>query len=219
MYRFFALLLLCSTACTPVPSKNNASAAQHRQWASELLSIRDLKGATEEMRLALAGNPNIEDALLYADLLESQKRYKDARNVYRKAGSYPADNTQKEALAYRLAIVEATDLDNLREADKLREVLPPVDSRYFDLQALLLLKRGDFKEALEAGEKALVVAANNEQKGWAYYHLARIYYELRVERDTFGSLFKAINNTRGHGLMARITEYWESIRHSPFPTD
>ncbi len=219
--RFFSILilLLTLTACVPQTQKSDVSPAQHRQWAAELLTIRDFVGATEEMRLALAGNPNIDDALLYADLLEKNGDYKLARAVYETAAKYPADSAQRNTLNYRWAVLEITRFDNLKTATKLADTLPPVDSRFFDLKSLFLMKRGAYKEALEESQRAVARATNNEEKGWAYFHMAQIYYELRVERDTFGSLFNAVNNARGHSLVEQITVYWEERRHVPFPQD
>lgn len=213
------ILTLCLPACAPTTARRDVTPAQHRQWAQELLSIHDRKGAIEELRQALDGNPNIGDALLYADLLESQGDYKGARKAYKQAFRYPADRAQSLTLNYRLALLEATDFDNLKAAAKLGEALPPVDSRHFDLQSLLLFKKGQYQQALTESQRALTMAQNNEEKGWAYFHMAQIYYELRIERDTFGSLFQAVNSARGYGLVARITDYWEARRHAPFPTE
>jgi len=221
--RLFCILILIPTlllpACTPSTVRKDVSPAQHRQWANELISIHDITGAIGEMEQAVKGNPNIADALLYADLLESQGDYKVARKVYKKAYRYPTDDVQKQALNYRFALLEATDFDNLKTARKLAEALPPVDSRYFDLQAVLRFKQSEYKQALEEVQRALAKAKDNEERGWAYYHMAQIYYELRIEKDTFRSLFEATNNGRGHSLVARITNYWEAKRHIPFPTD
>ncbi len=160
-----------------------------------------MQGAIEEMRQALKGNPNIEDTLLYADLFESQGDYKNARKAYKKAFKYPADAAQKLTLNYRLALLEAADFNDLKTAGKLGEVLPPADSRHFDLQSVLLLKQGEYQQALAESQRALAKAQNNEEKGWAYFHMAQIYYALRVERDTFRALFEATNNGRGYGLV------------------
>lgn len=213
------ILLIWLPACAPTTVRNDVSASQHRQWAKELLSIRDIDGAIEEMRQSLADNPNIKDAMLYADLLESRGEYKKARSTYKKATKYPADSTQKLALTYRLALLEVTDFNNLKTAIKLAATLPPVDSRHFDLKSVILFKQEQYKQALEESQRALARAENNEEKGWAYFHMAQIYYKLRLERDTFGSLFKAVNNGRGYSLVARITDYWEDRRHVPFPKD
>lgn len=219
--RFFCVLalFLLSTSCTPTSLKDDVSPIQHRQWAKELLSINDLKGATEEMRLSLAGNPNIEDALLYADLLDTQGEFKKSRSVYKNAFKLPADSAQKNDLVHRLALLEVTEFDNIKAAAKLAESLPPVDTRLFDLRSVILFQQKQYKQALEESLRALAKAVSKEEKAWAYFHMAQIYYELRVERDTFASLFEAVNHGRGYGLVKRITDYWESIRHDPFPKD
>ena len=216
---YILALTLLLPACVSTTARKDVPPAQHRQWAQELLSIHDKKGAIDELKMALSGNPNIEDALLYGDLLESQKEYKRARKAYKNAYKYPADDAQKLTLNYRLALLEAGDFDNFRITRKLIETLPPVDSRRFDLQSVLFFKQGDYKSALESSQRALARAQDNEEQGWAHFHMAQIYYELRIERDTFGSLFKAVNTARGHSLVARITEYWEDRRHVPFPED
>ncbi len=218
--RLFCILILSLwlSACATTAQKNDIS-TQHRQVAQKLLAGHDTIDATEQMRLVMSGNPNIEDALLYADLLESQNNYNGALKIYKKAYKYSADKAQKQALTYRLALLEATNFDNLKAAKKLAELLSPLDSRYLDLQSLLLFKQGEFKQALEMSQRALSTAQNSEEKGWAYFHMSQIYYELRLERDTFRSLFEATNNGRGHSLVARITDYWESKRHEPFPKD
>ncbi len=210
------ILSLWLSACATT-AQRNAISTQHRQAAQKLLASHNTIDAIEQMRLVMSGNPNIEDALLYADLLESRNDYKGALKIYKKAYKYSADEAPKQTLTYRLALLEATDFDNLKAAKKLAEHLLPLDSRYLDLQSLLLFKQGEFKQALEKSQHALSSAQNSEEKGWAYFHMSQIYYELRIERDTFRSLFEATNNGRGHSLVARITEYWESKRHEPFP--
>jgi tetratricopeptide (TPR) repeat protein len=217
--RLLGLLILIFTlsACAPATQQSKGTPAQHRQWATELLSINDLEGAIPELRLAVAGNPNLADALLLADVLEAEEQFKGARKVYKNAAGYPADSQQKVDLNYRLGLLEASFLDNLSSAEKLLAQLPSEDSRTQDLQAVVLLKQGQLQEALEACRRALTKATNNEEKGWAYYHMAQIYYELRVKSDTFGSLFQAVNHGRGYSLVAQITKYWEERRHISFP--
>ncbi|MCF6178662.1 MAG: hypothetical protein L3J63_04625 [Geopsychrobacter sp.] len=216
--RLFSLMILLFwlSACAPAIN-TDVTPVQHRQWVNELLSINDIPGALNEMRQALAGNPNIDDALLYADLLESQDKFKQARKAYKKALKYPADSQQKRSLYYRLALLEAADFNNLNKAEKLSLRLPPVDSRLFDLKSIIYFKKGEYKKALIESHKALAKATNNEEKGWTYFHMAQIYYELRIERETFGSLFNSINNGRSHSLVKRVTQYWEARRHIPFP--
>jgi tetratricopeptide (TPR) repeat protein len=206
-------------ACVPTTARMDISPAQHRQTARELIAANNLQGAAKEMLQALKAEPNITDALLYADLLEALKDYKGARKTYKKSFRYPAEAAQKQELNYRLALLEATDFDNLKSAEKRVETLPADDSRRLDLQSFLLFKRGEYKQALAESQRALAGARNNEEKAWAYYHMAQIYYELRIEGDTFSSLFQAVNNGRGYSLVARITEYWEERRHQPFPKD
>jgi tetratricopeptide (TPR) repeat protein len=213
------ILLLCLPACAPTTAQKDVDPAQQRQLAQELLSKRDMKGATEAMRLVLDSNPNIADALLYADLAESLGDYKSARRAYQRASDYAADEAQKQTLSYRLALLEAADFNNLKAATRLAGQLPADDSRYLDLQSALLYKQGLFDQALDESKRALLKAKTKEEKGWAYFHMSLIYYELRVERDTFRALFEATNNGRGHSLVSRITEFWESKRHEPFPKD
>ncbi len=210
-------LLLWLSACAPAPDTSGLSAEQHRQQAQKLLEVRDFPAAIEELRLALVGNPNIEDALLYADLLESTGAFKKARRSYKKAARYPASEAQKRTLIYRRALLEATKFDNLKTAGKLAKSLPASDSRFFDLESIQYFKQGQYKQALQKSQQALVKAQNNEEKGWAYFHMAQIYYELRIKRDTFRALFQAINNGRGYHLVTGITDYWEARRHIPFP--
>lgn len=211
------ILILLLPACATTTAQIN-SAAQHRQKAQESLSSNDKQGAIAELGLALHDNPNIGDALLYADLLESQKDYIKARKIYKKAFRYPADAQQKATLNYRLALLEAGDFDNLKVARKLASALPD-GSRLLDLQSVMSFKQGDYRQALNESQSALTRARDNEEKGWAYFHMALIYYALRIEQDTFRALFEATNNGRGYALVARITEYWEAKRHETFPVD
>lgn len=217
--RLLGILILISTlfACAPASQQSSGTPAQHRQWANELLSIHDMEGAAEELRLALAGNPNATDALLYADVLESMERYKEARKVYRKASRYPADPQQKIALDYRLGLLEVSFLNNLSVGERLLAKLPPEGNQWHDLQTVLLLKKGQLQEALMESRRALAKAGNNEEKGWVYYHMAQVYYELRIKGETFGSLYQAVNHGRGYSLVAQITKYWEERRHVSFP--
>lgn len=213
-----AFLLLSLFACAPAGPQ--VPPQQHRQWAMELLKVRDFEQAIKELELSLEGQPDMADGLLYADLLEGQGRYPEARRALRKALKYPAtDSTLAYEVGYRLALLDLNNFDSRRQAQSQMKTLPPLDSRRYDLKAMLLFAEQRYKEALVEAQRGLSLAQNNEAKGWLYFHLAQIYYELRIERETFGSLFKAVNNGRGHALVNRITAYWEDRRHEPFPTD
>jgi len=212
------LVLLSLFACAPKGPQ--VSPQQHRQWAMELIKVRDFEQAIKELGLALEGQPDMADGLLYADLLEGQGDIAKARRALSKALKYPTtDSALADEVGYRLALLELSDFDSPGAARKLLEKLPPLDSRRYDLKAMLLFSEQKYKDALTEAQRGLTLAQNNEIKGWLHFHLAQIYYELRIERETFGSLFKAINNGRGHALVQRITKYWEDRRHEPFPTD
>jgi tetratricopeptide (TPR) repeat protein len=186
----------------------------------ELLKVRDFEQAIKELELALEGQPDMADGLLYADLLEGQGQYSAARRALRKAIKYPTtDTTLAYEVGYRLALLDLSNFDSRSQARSQIEILPPLDSRRYDLKAMLLFAEKRYKEALVEAQRGLSLAQNNEARGWLYFHLAQIYYELRNERETFGSLFNAVNNGRGHALVKRITDYWEDRRHEPFPVD
>ena len=211
-------LLLSLFACAPPGPQ--VSPQQHRQWALELLTVRDFQQAIKELELALEGQPDMADGLLYADLLEGQGQYPAARRALRKVLKYPSTDTALAyEVGYRLALLDLSNFDNRRQAQSQIEILPPLDSRRYDLKAMLLFTEERYNEALVEAQRGLSLAQNNETRGWLYFHLAKIYYELRIERETFGSLFNAVNNGRGHALVKRITDYWEDLRHEPFPTD
>ncbi|WP_020675581.1 hypothetical protein [Geopsychrobacter electrodiphilus] len=215
--RLFCILILLLPACAPATNSTTITPAQHRLRATAMISVQDIPGALKEMQQAITGNPNVDDALLYGDLLESTGKYKEARRVYKKAFTYPSDNSQKQTLSYHLALLEAVNFDNLKTAENLAQTLPTADSRLFDLKSVILLKQGQFKPALNESQRALSQAKNNEEKGWANFHMAQIYFKLRLERETFRALFEAVNYGRGHSLVARITNYWEDRRNAPFP--
>ncbi len=209
------ILLLWLAACAPAPKPDGIPASQHRQQAQALLEAHKLPAAILEMQQVLASQPTFADTLLYADLLEATGAFKDARRAYKRAARYPTSADQKLTLTYRQALLEAVEFDNLGKAARMMRALPKTDSRFFDLKSILLFKRGQYKQALKESRQALTHARNNEQRGWAYFHIAQIYYELQEKRDTFSALFQAINNGRGHSLVRQITDYWEARRHNP----
>ena len=120
---------------------------------------------------------------------------------------------------HRLALIDANHLFKLDEAEALLKRLPPRSIEKLDLAAFLYYQASQYDEAIELLNKALEKVRDADQKALLLYHAALIYVKLGDEKNTFGSLYFAINNAEHLGLIRDIEQLWQEINENPEGAD
>lgn len=218
----FARLLLTGllTGCAmfapadPRPAKEIVAAAE------ELVTRKAYYDASEQYALAISKEPaNGRYYLRHGELLEVLDKVDRARVVYQRGLDKISDkDPEYQQLAQSLALLCATDLYDLDTAEKLLATLPLGSVQRLDLSAYLYLQTGQSEEALKLLNMALPRAEDPNQKALILYHAALIYDQFHDEKNTFTSLYHAINNASNLALIRKIEAMWMKISGSqPLP--
>lgn len=212
--------MLLSGGCTifthvdPRPVKEIVAAAE------DLASRKAYHDASEAYALAIAKEPgNGRYYLRRGELLEAFGQIEKARETYKK-GLRKVSETAPEypLLIHYQALLCATDLYDLDTAEELLEKLPLGSVQRLDLSAYLYLQTGQDEEALKMLNQALPRAEDPNQKAFILYHAALIYDRFNDEKNTFTSLYHAINSATHLGLIRKIEQLWMKISGSqPLP--
>lgn len=198
----------------PRPVKEIVAAAE------ELVTRKAYHDASEQYALAIAKEPaNGRLYLRRGELLEVLDRVDKARAVYQRGLDKVGDKTpEHQQLTHYLALLCATDLYDLETAEKLLGALPQGSVQRLDLSAYLYLQTGQSEEALKLLNMALPRAEDPNQKALILYHAAIIYDQFHDEKNTFTSLYHAINNATNLSLIRKIEAMWMKISGSqPLP--
>ena len=89
--------------------------------------------------------------------------------------------------------------------------LPGHSIERYDLAAFLYYHSGQYETALDLLNKALVKVREADQKALLMYHASLIYHQLGDVKNTFGSLYHAINLSEHLGLIRDIENFWVEI--------
>lgn len=209
---FVLLLALFLGGCLG-PAPDPAGAERHRQEAELLALAKDFDAAADALGKAIEALP--ASASLYlrrAEFLEGSGRMPEARDVYgaglRKTGR---SDPLRAQIAWRLALLEALHLDTPRRAEAQLSRLPADGPLRDDLQGVLALTAGDLRQAVIHFNAALQRQPEQEVTAAVYYHASLAYHRLGDSRNTYGSLFHAVNNAGHRGVIRDIETLWELL--------
>lgn len=219
---FLMILLLAGllTGCAMMAPTDPRPAKELVAAAEDLVSRKAYHDASELYAKAIAKDPgNAGYYLRRGELLEVLDDVKTASEVYKKGLRKLSDTApERQQLTYQLALLSATNLYDLDKAEELLETLPLGSVPRLDLSAYLYLQTGQTEEALKMLNQALPRAEEPNQKALILYHAALIYDQYHDEKNTFTSLYHAINSATHLGLIRKIEELWMKISGSqPLP--
>lgn len=209
---FFFFIFLC-TGCV-VLQRDPQMAETLRQEAEALLAREDYTAAAE--RLDAAISQDSDNCTLYlrrGELLERNDRPGIARRNYQ-AGlkKISADDPRRPELVHRLALLLTLKLDAAGEARSLLLQLPMDSPRRDDLLGVLTSIEGNQRDALRHFNAALVQNPDEDLTATILYHAALAYHRLGDEKNTSGSLYHAINDTRHLGIAWDIENFWNRLK-------
>ena len=217
------VLLGCTLAlllggCSGVSIKNDPRPVQDViNQAERLVQSRAYAEAAHQYAIVILKDPLVGRYYLRrAELLERIDEDKDAHRTYEKALKIvPEDDPDQLQIMHRLALVDANHLYKLDEAEELLQRMPPRSVEKIDLAAFLYYQASQYDLAISLLNKALEKTRNADQKALLLYHAALIYVALGDQKNTFGSLYYAINNAEHLGLIRDIEQLWEEINENP----
>lgn len=210
------LLLLAGCAAVS-PTNDSRSLDELIEQADNLVSQKKYEAAADLYRSIIGKEPQVgRHYLRHGELLERIDRDRDARTVY-KLGleQIGADDPDRTEIVHRLALISAHHLYRLEEAEQLLVSLPNSSIERHDLAAFLYYQTGQYETALELLNSALQKVRKADQKALLMYHASLIYHKLEDEKNTFGSLYHAINLSEHLGLIRDIENFWEEINQEP----
>jgi len=108
-------------------------------------------------------------------------------------------------------LIDANHLFKLDEAEELLQRMPGTSIERYDVAAFLYYQASQYEESLKLLNKALERVRSADQKALLLYHAALVYLKLEDEKNTFGSLYYAINNAEHLGLIRDIEQLWQEI--------
>ena len=217
-------LLLCSLLLVAGCSKQRVMRADDTRpvaevvsYAEDLVKHKSYASAAVQYAIAIEKDPTVgKNYLRRSEILERIDRDKDARKVYKLAlEKVPEDDPDHSELVLRLALINANHLYRLDEAEELLFSLPNSSIERHDLAAFLYYQAAQYEAALELLNKALQQVREADQKALLMYHASLIYHGLEDEKNTFGSLYHAINLSEHLGLIRDIENFWELINEKP----
>ena len=181
--------------------------------AEDLVASKAYTAAADQYAIVTAKAPTVGKYYLrHGELLERVDEDKEARKVYKTAlDEIPEDDPDRIELILRLALIDANHLYRLDEAEDLLFQLPSNSIERYDLAAFLYYQANQPKPALELLNKALERTRDADQKALLMYHASLVYHQLGDEKNTFGSLYHAINLSEHLGLIRDIENFWELI--------
>jgi Tfp pilus assembly protein PilF len=211
-----ATLLLGGCAALPFKEDNRPVEAVIDR-AEQLIKAKAYSAAANEYAVVIRKAPTVgKHYLRRAEVLERIDEDKEAHSTYERGlKMVPEDDPDQIQLMHRLALVDANHLFKLDEAEELLTRLPPRSIEKLDLAAFLYYQASQFDEAIKLLNKALEKVRDTDQKALLLYHAALIYVKLDDEKNTFGSLYFAINNAEHLGLIRDIEQLWQELNEEP----
>ncbi len=204
--------------CAGVSIKNDQRPVEEVvNQAEQLVQSKAYAAAAYQYAIAILKDPVVGRYYLRrAELLERIDEDKEARRTYERAlEMVPEDDPDQIQVMHRLALIDANHLFKLDEAEELLQRLPGKSVERLDLAAFLYYQSSQYDIAISLLNKALERVRNADQKALLLYHAALIYVALEDQKNTFGSLYYAINNAEHLGLIRDIEQLWQEINEDP----
>lgn len=181
--------------------------------AEQLIQAKAYAAAAEQYAIVLVKAPTVGRYYLRrSEVLERIDEDKEAYRNYLKAMKMVAeDDPDHLQIMHRLALIDANHLYKLDEAEELLQRMPGASIERYDLAAFLYYQASQYEESLKLLNKALERVTDADQKALLLYHAALVYLKLEDQKNTFGSLYYAINNAEHLGLIRDIEQLWHKI--------
>jgi len=208
-------LLLCIGGCANVlPAKEDPRPVEDIiDRAEQLIRTKAYAAAAKQYAVVLIKEPKIGRYYLrHAEILERIDEDKEAYRTYERAMEMVAEEDPDHLqLMHRLALINANHLYKLDEAEDLLLRMPGTSIERYDVAAFLFYQASQYDESIKLLNKALERVTSPDQKALLLYHAALVYLKLEDEKNTFGSLYYAINNAEHLGLIRDIEQLWQEI--------
>lgn len=222
-FTWIMLLLGCAgtllvNGCAKVSVKDDPRPVEEVvDRAEQLVRNKAYAAAAQQYATVVAKAPEVGRYYLRrAELLERIDEDKDAQRTYELAMKMvPEDDPDHLQIMHRLALVDANHLYNLDEAEELLQRMPDNSIERLDLAAFLYYQASQFDQSIILLNRALEKVRSPDQKALLLYHAALVYVKLKDQKNTFGSLYYAINNAEHLGLIRDIEQLWQEINESP----
>lgn len=208
------IILMMSAACTLLgPPLDPQLGREQQQQAELLIESRQYKPAAELISLAAQNLPH--DGYLCArlgEIYEQLQQFDEARETYRRGLKQASDNLID--LRYQLARLEAYHYQRLGQAEKLAKDLPDKSWQRADLQALILIRQGKSRKALEILSELVKRVPDPSAASFILFDAALANEQLDNIPGTFGSLYESVNRVEHKGLSRQIENYWNYLNET-----
>lgn len=212
------LLALCLTLLSGCihPVSDPLTAEEHRLRAEQLIIGRDFAAAAAELELALRKNAGDGDLhLRHGEILEAAGRPLEALTAYERAQRFlNRDDPRQQELTYRLALLEAGELDRAEQAEKRLAELPEGSIPRLDLQGVIALGKGEARQALLLYNQALQQGPAKDMAARILYHASLAYHRLGDVKNAYGMLYRAVNLADNEALLKEIELFFKQLNAS-----
>jgi tetratricopeptide (TPR) repeat protein len=212
------VLALCLNGCAGVSAIEDPRTVEEVvSRAEQLITSKAYAAAASQYAIAIAKQPAVGRYYLRrAELLERIDEDKEAHRTYQQAIKIVPDvDPDHLQIMHRLALINANHLFKLDDAETLLQRMPGASIERYDLAAFLYYQASQYDESITLLNKALERVKTADQKALLLYHAALVYVKLGDQKNTFGSLYYAINNAEHLGLIRDIEQLWQVINEEP----
>lgn len=212
------ILAIFLSGCTGLSIKDDPRQVEDVvSRAEQLVKSKAYAAAAHQYAIAILKDPVVgRYHLRRAELLERIDEDKEAHRTYERAMKMvPEDDPDHLQIMHRLALIDANHLFKLDDAEELLQRMPKRSIEKLDLAAFLYYQASQYDMAISLLNKALERVRSADQKALLLYHAALIYVRLEDQKNTFGSLYYAINNAEHLGLIRDIEQLWQEINQDP----
>ncbi len=217
------ILISCTLAlflggCAMLPAKDDPRPIEAViSRAEQLVKSKAYAAAAKQYAIVITKDPTVGQYYLRrAEILERIDEDKEAHRTYERAMKMITEEDPDHLqVMHRLALVDANHLFKLDDAEELLMRMPAKSIERLDLSAFLYYQSSQPDQAIALLNKALEKVRSADQKALLLYHAALVYVKLEDQKNTFGSLYYAINNAEHLGLIRDIEQLWQEINKDP----